>query len=280
MEEFRKLSPTRAMVRRTVTALILLALVLPAIYFGGLLYFVYLGFFVVASAWEYVHFFQVAAYQPSTVAVVGGSMLILLARGYLPAAASPALVALVLAALTLHLVAYERGRDQAALDFGITVGGIIYLGWIAAYMLDLRALPAGGWWTLLIFGVVWLADSSAYFVGVKYGRHKIAPRLSPRKSWEGYVAGAIVGPLAGGLFAFGLAQLGFLHVTIWQGMLLGLVLGAVTTLGDLGESLFKRFANVKDSGSFLPGHGGAFDRIDSLIWAAVIGFYWIRFFQM
>jgi phosphatidate cytidylyltransferase len=266
------------MVRRTVTALLLLALILPAIYFGGLLYFAYLGVFVVLSGWEYVHMFQLARFEPSIIVTVGGTMFILVTRGFWPAGTSPALAALILAALTIHLLAYERGRDQAALDFAITVGGIVYLGWIAGYMLDLRGLPAGGWWTMLVFSVVWLADSSAYFVGVRYGRHKMLARLSPKKSWEGYFAGVIFGTVSGGLLALAFTKFGPLNLRFWQGGLLGLVLSAGTTLGDLGESLFKRFANVKDSGSLLPGHGGAFDRIDSLIWAGVIGFYWIRFF--
>lgn len=265
------------MARRTVTAVLLLALILPAIYFGGVLYFCYVGIFIGLSAWEYVRLFRLMKFEPSIVATVGGALLVLAARAFWPAGAGMALAAMILVALTIHLLAYERGRDQAALDFVVAVGGIAYLGWIAAYMIDLRALPAGAWWTLLVFPIVWLADSGAYMVGVKYGRHKMSPRLSARKSWEGFAAGAIGGTLTGGFFAYAFTRFGLLHVSIWQGALLGLVLSTATVLGDLGESLFKRFAAQKDSGNLLPGHGGAFDRIDSLIWAAVIGYYWIRF---
>jgi phosphatidate cytidylyltransferase len=103
-------------------------------------------------------------------------------------------------------------------------------------------------------------------------------RLSPKKSWEGYAAGVFMGTLYGGFFAFAYSRYGPLHVGVWQGLLFGFALSALSLLGDLGESLFKRFANAKDSGNVVPGHGGAFDRIDSLIWAGVIGVYWIRFF--
>ncbi|MCL5123176.1 MAG: phosphatidate cytidylyltransferase, partial [Deltaproteobacteria bacterium] len=160
----------------------------------------------------------------------------------------------------------------------ITLGGLIYLGWVGAYMVDLRSLPDGGWWVMFIFPVVWLADSGAYSIGARYGTHKMFPRLSPNKSWEGYWAGVLMGTLYGGFFAFMYTKFGPLHVDIWQGVLIGFVLSTITTLGDLGESLFKREAVIKDSGNLFPGHGGAFDRIDSLIWAAVIGVYMIRFF--
>jgi phosphatidate cytidylyltransferase len=115
-------------------------------------------------------------------------------------------------------------------------------------------------------------------IGAKYGKHKLAPRLSPKKSWEGYWAGVFTGTLFGGYFAYVYSWLGPLHVSIVQGMLLGLVLSLITTLGDLGESLFKRQGGIKDSGTLFPGHGGAFDRIDSWLWAAVIGVYWIQWF--
>jgi len=265
------------MVRRTGTALLLLVLILPAIYFGGVLYFLIVAAFLVTAAWEYVHMFSLMEFKPSLVVSIGGVFIILAARAFAPAAAGAALSAVVLVALTIHLLDYEHGRDQAALDFAITVGGIAYLGWVAAYMIDLRGLPNGGWWIMFVFPVVWLSDSGAYMIGVKYGRHKMLPRLSPHKSWEGYFAGVVGGAISGAFFAFAYTRFGPLNLSVWQGALLGLIFGVLTTLGDVGESLFKRFASVKDSGSLFPGHGGAFDRIDSLIWAAVIGYFCVRF---
>ncbi len=266
------------MVRRSITALLLLALIVPAIYFGGYLYLFYVGGFIGLAAWEYVRLFRLAEFEPSSFLTIAGTLVIVLVRALWPALAGATFAALILTALTVHLFAYERGRNQAALDFAITVGGLGYLGWIAAYMMDLRSLPSGGWWTMFVFPVVWLADSGAYLIGVKYGRHKMFKRLSPGKSWEGYVAGILGGSLAGGFFAFAYGRFGPLNATIWQGVLLGFVISALTLLGDLGESLFKRFADQKDSGTLLPGHGGAFDRINSLIWAGVIGYFWIQFF--
>jgi len=268
------------MARRTVTALLLLALVIPAIIFGGLLYFVLIGFFIVTASWEFTHMFRAAGHQPSMLVTVGGTFLVLAARAFWPAGSEFTLTVLVLLAMAFHLLAYERGRDGAALDFAITVSGILYLGWVGAYMMDLRSVPNGGWWVMFVFPVVWLADSGAYSWGARYGKHKMSPRLSPKKSWEGYWAGVFMGTVYGAFFAYAYSKFGPLHVSLLQGLVLGFVLSTVTTLGDLGESLFKRFAAEKDSGNLFPGHGGAFDRIDSLIWAAVIGVYWIRFFLL
>ncbi len=265
---------------RVITALLLLILIIPAVLFGGVLYFVYVSFFIVMAAWEYVQMFRAAGYQPSALIAVGGAFVLLTTRAFRPAWTDWALTALILGAMTYHLFAYERGRHEAALEFGITLGGFTYLGWFAGYMLELRALPDGGWWVMIVFPVVWLTDSGAYMIGARYGKHKMLKLLSPKKSWEGFKAGVLIGTLYGGFFAFAYSRFGPLHLSVWQGLLLGFVLSTVTTLGDLGESLFKRFGDAKDSGNFLPGHGGAFDRIDSLIWAAVIGVIWIRLFLL
>lgn len=266
--------------RRTVTALLLIVTILPAVYFGGVLYFLYMGIFVVTAAWEYSQMFQVMKYEPSLILTVGGSLLILIMRTFWPAGSEFAFAGLVLAAMTFHLFAYERGREQAALDFVITLGGFTYLGWIGAYIIDLRTLPDGFWWVMYVFPIIWMTDSGAYTIGARYGAHKMFKRISPKKSWEGFIAGVFMGTFYGGFLAFAYTRFGPLHVSIGQGILLGIVLSTSSLLGDLGESIFKRFANEKDSGSFLPGHGGAFDRIDSLVWAAVIGFFWIRFFLL
>lgn len=266
------------MVRRTVTALLLLAVVLPAIYFGGLFFFLLAGLFIVVAAWEYVQLFRLKGLAPSAPMAAGGVLAILAARAFWPGWAGAALAGAILLALTIHLIAYERGRDQAAIDVTVTLGGLAYLGWIAAYIIDLRNLPEGGWWLILVLATVWIADSAAYMVGVRFGSHKMSVRLSPKKSWEGYFAGVIAGTAFAGILAFAYSYLGLLPVDILRAAILGLVLSATTTLGDLGESLFKRFAGVKDSGAWFPGHGGAFDRIDSVIWAGVIGYYWIKLF--
>ena len=278
------------MLKRAVTALSLLIIAMPAVLWGGIWFFLLIGFFIVLASWEYTQMFRAVHMQPTAPIIVGGTILLLATRSqavthfFFPSAvfspqwAELTLTCLALVAMAAHLYAYERGRDQAALDFTITVGGLLYLGWVGAYLVNLRELPNGGWWLMLVLPTVWMADSGAYALGAKYGKHKLAPRLSPKKSWEGYWAGVFTGTLYGGFFAYVYSWLGPLHITFWQGALLGLVLSVITTLGDLGESLFKRQGGIKDSGTLFPGHGGAFDRIDSWLWAAVIGVYWIRWF--
>jgi phosphatidate cytidylyltransferase len=176
--------------------------------------------------------------------------------------------------MTVHLVAFERGRNQAATDFTVTLAGIFYLGWIGSYLISLRSLPDGRWWTLLALSAVWVADGMAYAAGKRWGRHLLSPRLSPKKTWEGYW-GSLVGGLAMGAFLGWLFSLLGAGTTAWSGVWLGLVMGGLPTLGDLGESMLKRQAGVKDSGNLLPGHGGMFDRIDSWLWAGVISYYLI-----
>lgn len=266
------------MLKRTVTALILLAVGMPALLFGGIPFFLLMGFFIVMAAHEYTVLFRAIGVKPSTLITVGGVFLILVARDFFIEFSGAVFAALLLVALGYHMFTYERGREQAPQDFAATVGGLAYLGWIGAYLLDLRNLPNGGWWVFLVLPAVWMADTGAYSIGAAYGRHKLAPRLSPKKTWEGYWTGVFSGTLYGAFFAFAYSTWGPLEITIWQGATLGLILSVIAPLGDLGESLFKRPAGIKDSGSLIPGHGGAFDRLDSWLWAAVIGYYYIQWF--
>jgi phosphatidate cytidylyltransferase len=264
--------------KRTLTSLIILAIGLPALAFGGLPYFLLIGFLLIAAAWEYAAIFQTAGYHPSRPVLLGGTFVVILARGFFPDYGLAALEVSVLLALAVHLLAYERGRDDATLDFSITVAGLVYLGWIGAYLLDLRGLPNGAWWVFLVLPCVWMADIGAYMIGSAYGKHKMAPRLSPKKSWEGYWAGVASAVWAGMFFSFAFTTWGPLEITVWQGGLLGLTVGLLSPLGDLGESMFKRWVVMKDSGSIIPGHGGAFDRIDSWLWGCIIGYYFIVWF--
>jgi phosphatidate cytidylyltransferase len=266
------------MLKRTLAALVLAAIGIPAIIFGGIFYFLVIAAFLGIAAWEYVRIFRAVNLAPSMWLTVGGVLLLLAARAFLADLGPAALSLLILLAMTFHLVAYERGRDPAATDFAVTLGGIVYLGWIGAYLLDLRALDGGLWWLLLALGSVWIADSAAYFVGSRYGKHRLSPRLSPKKSWEGYWAGVLFGTLGGVGLALLWRAVGGLDVTWWQGGVLGLVMSAFPTLGDLGESMIKRQAGVKDSSNIIPGHGGFLDRVDSWLWGAALGYYLIVWF--
>ena len=269
------------MPKRVLTALGLAAVGLPAIVFGGVFYFLLSAIILAGSAWEYVRMFRAVYYEPDQIITIGGVLVLVTARFFFPQAAVPFFVLSVLLAMTVHIVAYERGRDLAPVDFAVTVAGVVYLGWLGSYLIDLRQLPQGGWWLMIILPIIWGGDTGAYAIGSSYGRHKMTPRLSPKKSWEGYFAGLFTSIIVGAFFAYVFSSLdpkpleGL--ITPLQGGFLGLVIGALAPLGDLGESMFKRQGGLKDSSNIFPGHGGFFDRIDSWIWGAALGYFIIQF---
>lgn len=261
------------LIKRTLAALVLAAIGFPAVILGGVYFFILIGALLGISAWEYGRIFRAANYHASTPILVGGVFLVYVARAYFPDLATAALTLSILAAMTWHLVDYERGRDPAATDFTVTIGGVIYIGWIGSYLYDIRMLENGVWWFFIALFAVWLADTFAYFIGSRFGKHKMSLRLSPKKSWEGYWGGVVCSTLGMAGLVVLFQRFGGPVLAWWQGALLGAVLSILTVLGDLGESMLKRQAGVKDSSHIIPGHGGVFDRIDSWLWGAALGYF-------
>lgn len=191
---------------------------------------------------------------------------------------------LVLGLLASCTVVFVRGIDGAPLlSACATVVGALYTGGTLAFGLLLRNLPetrgtvpAHPWeGTLLLFlpiTVTWIGDTAAYFIGRKLGRRRLAPRVSPNKTVEGAVAGLIAAPAAGALMGTVLQDLPNFPVSPLAGAVMGLVLGAGAQVGDLVESVLKREVGVKDSGTLLPGHGGALDRLDALFFTIPLGY--------
>jgi phosphatidate cytidylyltransferase len=267
------------LLKRVLVAIVLLPIGLAAIIAGGWYLTALVAVFMGVAAWEYVTLFRAGGLQPAGVLVIGGTLLFVLSRNINGFNSAPWMISLfILLSMTYHLVTYEHGRDQAGTDFAVTLAGMFYIGWIGAYFISLRNLPEGLWWILVVLPAVWFADSAAYFIGKRFGRHHLCPRLSPKKTWEGYLGGIIVGVLLTAGFAAILQMWAGADspITPLRGALMGLIMGVFPTLGDLGESMIKRQMGVKDSGKLLPGHGGAFDRIDSWLWAVVIGYYIVQ----
>ncbi len=193
--------------------------------------------------------------------------------GYAADAGAIALILGLLAALIYSLWLFETRIEVDAIGSWLaTTTGIIVLGWLGAHFFWLRELAIdGAKWTALAMLSVWIADSAAYVVGKSIGRHKLAPRLSPNKTIEGYLGGVLAGPLFSTLIGV------FLDLDWQVAVVVGLLISILSPAGDLGISMLKRRKGVKDSGNILPGHGGALDRTDSLLWAVVLTFYVVRF---
>ena len=180
-------------------------------------------------------------------------------------------------ALAFLLKGFTETRQSATVAVGATVLGVAWIGLGLVFILLLRELPVHG--RLASFAVllaVWAGDTAAFFVGRLVGRHKLAPRISPGKTWEGLIAGT-----AATIFVAFVALYKDRDefLSIGQALLLGLTIAVAGPLGDLFESLLKRDMGVKDTGKLLGGHGGVLDRLDAPLFASIAAFYVIHAFD-
>ncbi len=266
------------LIQRLLVVAVLAPVVVALIVLGGWAYTALIALALGLAAWEFWRMFRQGGYAPSAVVLIGGTVLMVLLRAWQGFTGGEALLSfLTLIAMGVHVFHYERGIDKPASDFVITVGGIVYVGWLGSYLISLRNLNDGLWWMLLVLPAVWFADSGAFFIGRRFGRHKLAPRCSPHKSWEGYLGGVASAALLSAALA-AVWQNYTPAITPLRGLLVGVVIAILTPLGDLGESMLKRQFGVKDTSRILPGHGGILDRIDSWLWAVIIGYYLIVWF--
>ncbi len=251
---------------RVLTGLVGIPVILYLVHAGGLAY----GLFVTAIS-------TLCCYEYALMLRLGGRPV-----QFMPTVAFGAALAacatlggplpLVLAVGAVGVVLVEMFTKEHSLDrVALTLFGAIFAGWMPAHLALIRDLrPHGEAFAFLTFAAVWAMDMAAYAAGRGFGRHAIAPVLSPKKTWEG--AGA-------GFAAATLVCLGFqkflLHdvVTPVQAVVIGMLIGTMGQLSDLAESMVKRDVGAKDSGALLPGHGGVFDRFDSYIFCAPAVYY-------
>jgi phosphatidate cytidylyltransferase len=150
--------------------------------------------------------------------------------------------------------------------------GVLLIGWGLSHLILIRSLDVGRLFIILLCAVVWLSDAAAMYVGQALGRHRMAPAISPGKTWEGAAASLVSGMIVAWLGV----RLLSLPLSLLQSVAFGGIISCVAQVSDLSESLLKRYVGVKDSGALIPGHGGLLDRIDSLCLSAPLAFYLLR----
>lgn len=253
---------------RVLVAAVGLPLALGLLWLGGWWLFV----LVLVAAFVGVHEFVTTArsMRPLAPAVYGGVALALVGAqtGGIVWMLGGFLATFVLAFL-LEALAETRTPTTAAV--GSTVLGSAWIGFGLAFLILLRDMHTEP--RLIAFTVVltvFAADTLAYLTGRLVGRHKLAPRLSPRKTWEGFVGGAVAGVFVAFISLYDTRHH---YLSSWQAVVLGLVVVIAALIGDLFESALKRDLDVKDTGSLLGGHGGVLDRLDALLFAAPAAYF-------
>ena len=277
-------SSSRGLARRAVTAAWGIPLVVVIVWLGGYWLLAGVGALIIIGQLEFYRMAARAGYQPIWEAGLAAGVWLALAAAW-PAAWPARWEPFVLPGLLAYtiLTQLRRGHpDRSLVNTGLTVLGVLYVAYLATYIIRLRALPVapGGPPSpipaLLVICAVWAADTAAYFVGLSVGRHKLLPRVSPHKSREGAAAGVAAGVVAGLIVVW-------IAVTALRSALpaalaagIGGLCAAASIVGDLWESSIKREVGVKDAGWVLPGHGGILDRFDGLLFAGVAGYAAMR----
>lgn len=266
------------MLKRTISSVVLAPIFVYLIYLGEIPFLICVLLICGISAWEFGHIYdQDEVFKIPLALLVISVELLILARWFIGFDASHrVLTGCIMAAMTWGVVACEQGIPKTAVSFAVLTTGMVYIGWLGGYFISLRHLDKGFTKLLLVISFTWSSDIGAYLVGKTIGKHKMAPLVSPHKTWEGFIGG-VVFTLATAFFVERFVPAVDAILNARQILVLALMLSICSPIGDLGESMIKRSFNVKDSSHLIPGHGGFFDRFDSMFFSLPIGYY---FFEM
>lgn len=254
--------------KRVITAIWGVPLVLLAVWFDEPLPWltVMLAVWGLLAAVEFQRITGVAGTRPLAVFGLAWTLLFII-YPQLPGDLTLPLLLTSAAVLSLALLLFLPKKDGLFTGWAWTMGGILYIGWLLGLLVALR-LEAGRDWVYLALVATFGSDTAAYFIGRAFGRHKMAPRISPGKTWEGAVGGLLGAVIISLLFT--LPTPVRLPLAYWEAALLGLFISIFGQAGDLAESLLKRSGGVKESGNLLAGHGGLLDRLDSILFAGAV----------
>lgn len=254
--------------QRVAVGLIFIPLILSAIWFGKHFFLLFIEIIVGLGL---IEFYDLAKYKNARpqrwLGVLAGIAIPALIYADYSDQLWLLLSGLTVAVVTIELFSKPETGGSPLLNVSVTLFGVAYVAGLLSFLVLLRELPhviggeyvQAGTWVIMIFAVIWICDTAAYFVGLYFGKHKLFPRVSPKKTIEGAVGGFVFALLA----AVVCQQTFVKGLRLQDALVIGVIIGIAGQLSDLVESLFKRDAGIKDSSKLIPGHGGILDRFDS-----------------
>lgn len=284
---------TEELRKRLMTAAVAVPILLLLIYVGGIPFLLLIITFIIAGIWEFNRILESRGYHPQPeISLLAGAGMALVAYS-----GNALYLNLYLTLALLGILIFQLSRKDISLamnGFSTTIAGVFYIGWLLSHAVLVRNFglslrtesvksvfllrdshlghDVGLFFTIMVLACVFLNDTGAYFAGKNLGKKKLAPTISPNKTWEGFWGG-----LATSWVTACLVNLVFQsHFSYLHCLAIGTLVAVFGTLGDLLESLIKRDGKIKDSGTFFPGHGGVLDRLDSILFSFPVVYYYLR----
>lgn len=255
--------------KRVLTGIVIGFTALFAVLHGGIPLTAMVLLIIILAAKEYTEILKHKGFLPSFKIILASSLMFALAACYKRFDLVP-LIFTISSIISFMWVLF-RGKQPYIANVATTILGFVYCGWFPLHLIFLRDFGTPGYALMILFGVV-LTDTMCYYVGCQYGKHKLSAVISPNKTIEGSMGGAVF--CIGSVFFWGwVMQLAWYH-----SIALGILIAAFAQIGDLCESMIKRDAGVKDSSNILPGHGGFLDRCDSYILSIPVVYYYVYYF--
>ncbi len=272
--------------QRVLSAVVFVPVLFASIWFGNPWFSIVVAVAALLGVIEFYSMVSRKGWQPLTFFGTLWTLFFIFDAYYTPKYSSDNTYILVTSALIASAVALalvwvlflrSPGKKVIA-SWAASVAGILYMGWFLSYWVLIMNSYGGNWsgrdWVLLALFSTFAVDTSAYFIGRAWGRHKMAPTVSPGKTWEGAVGG-LVGAMAAVIV---LALLLDVDIGYSKMVILGVLIAVFAQLGDLAESKLKRSMGVKEAGNLIPGHGGILDRLDSIVFTGIVVYYCLRWF--
>lgn len=256
---------------RILTALVGIPIIIACIYYGGLAFYIMFFAIILFSVME---FFSVCKkYNPMNIL---GTFIAVIFYISLCTGTYVQEVIILSIFLLFFFAMLKKSVDNVSSKLAVTCFGAFFIPWTLFHMVLIRDIPKYGMhYIIFLFVNVWMLDTGAYFVGKKFGKHKLASVISPKKTIEGAIAGLVTAIIVSLVYRHFFMR----HITNQEAIIFAFVIAFFGQFSDLAESLFKRDCNIKDSGNILPGHGGMLDRFDSYLFCAPIFYYLIQFIK-